>query len=144
MAHFDRHGNVIWRQPRTGQYSLHRGELQLLLLNTVRQRLAAVRFGRVVRDFTASPAGVTVTVGDQASGRSAKLPADALIGADGLHSAVRRGLHPGEGPPVASGITMWRGISPGGPGRPGDTVAVYGCNTLTQARRLPDLPARLG
>jgi 2-polyprenyl-6-methoxyphenol hydroxylase-like FAD-dependent oxidoreductase len=146
MAHFDRHGNVIWRQPRTGQYSLHRGELQLLLLDAVRQRLgpAAVRFGRVVRDFTASPAGVTVTIGDQASGRPAELHADALIGADGLHSAVRRGLHPAEGPPVASGITMWRGISPGGPGRAGHTVAVYGCNTLTKLVVYPISPPGAG
>jgi 5-methylphenazine-1-carboxylate 1-monooxygenase len=142
MAHFDRHGNEIWRQSRPGQYSLHRGELQVLLLNTVRQRLgpAAVRFGLTVQDFTASPLGVRVTCRDKTSGRRVQLYADALIGADGLRSAVRRGLHPAEGPPVLGGITMWRGISQSGPLRAADTVAVYGCNTLTKLVVYPVSP----
>jgi 5-methylphenazine-1-carboxylate 1-monooxygenase len=134
MAHFDRHGNVIWRQPREGQYSLHRGELQMLLLDTVQQRLgpAAVRFGLTVQEFTASSADVTVTCHDESTGRRVRLQGDALIGADGLHSAVRATLHPAEGPPVDSGITMWRGIGQGAPFGSGSTVAVYGCNALTK------------
>ncbi|MBX9699515.1 MAG: FAD-dependent monooxygenase, partial [Acetobacteraceae bacterium] len=34
------------------------------------------------------------------------------IGADGIHSALRRQLHPGEGEPKYTGFNMWRGVSP--------------------------------
>lgn len=52
QAHFDRHGGLIWSEPRGRglgftwpQYSFHRGELQMILLAAVRDRLgpAAVR-----------------------------------------------------------------------------------------------------
>src|SRR3954447_23608453 len=42
----------------------------------------------------------------------AELPArrgDLLVGADGIHSAVRAQLHPGEGPPKWNGHMLWRG-----------------------------------
>ncbi|MBO3750499.1 FAD-dependent monooxygenase [Streptosporangiaceae bacterium NEAU-GS5] len=154
MAHFDRHGNLIWSEPRDGQYSVHRGELQMMLLGAVRSRLGhdAVRFGKAVTAFAPDEGGVTTTVRDRASGELTSLRADVLIGADGLHSTVRRLLHAGEGPPLANGITMWRGITPadstvvladpaatplaaaltasaaGGTTPVRGTVAVYGCN----------------
>jgi 5-methylphenazine-1-carboxylate 1-monooxygenase len=34
---------------------------------------------------------------------------DVLIGADGIHSAVRAQLYPGEGPPGWNGHMLWRG-----------------------------------
>jgi 2-polyprenyl-6-methoxyphenol hydroxylase-like FAD-dependent oxidoreductase len=34
-----------------------------------------------------------------------------VVACDGIHSAVRRQLHPGEGDVVHAGITMWRGLS---------------------------------
>ncbi|NUT44501.1 MAG: flavin-dependent oxidoreductase [Thermoactinospora sp.] len=128
MAHFDRHGNLIWREPREGQYSVHRGELQMMLLRAVRNRLGgdAVRFGCSVEGFTQDP--LTVVCRDRDSGREVTIPADVLVGADGLHSAVRRRLHPGEGEPLTNGIMMWRGISRGSPLQTGPTVAVYGSN----------------
>ncbi|MFI9560440.1 FAD-dependent monooxygenase [Nonomuraea endophytica] len=130
MAHFDRHGNLIWRQPRTGQYAVHRGELQMLLLRAVHDRLgaAAVRFGTLVEDVEYGGRAVRVIARDRRSGQAVTIDADVLIGADGLRSAVRRRLHPGEGEPLACGITMWRGISPAPPYLDGRTVAVYGCN----------------
>ena len=43
QAHFDRHGNLIWSEPRGRglgynwpQYSIHRGELETMLLAAVR------------------------------------------------------------------------------------------------------------
>ena len=46
QAHFDRHGGLIWSEPRGRglgyswpQYSIHRGELQMILLAAVRERL---------------------------------------------------------------------------------------------------------
>ena len=36
---------------------------------------------------------------------------DALVACDGLHSVVRKALHPDEGPPLYSGVNMWRGVT---------------------------------
>ena len=66
MVHFDRHGNRIWGFAsgrnigyRWPQYSIHRGELQMILLAAVRDRLGpgAVRTGTAFVSFGESPAG---------------------------------------------------------------------------------------
>ena len=136
-VHFDRHGNRIWGFAsglnigyRWPQYSIHRGELQMILLDAVRARLGprAVRAGTVFTEFTQSPSGVRVVVRDRRSRTVSALPADVLVGADGLYSGVRAQLHPGEPAPCWSGIMMWRGVVEGAPFLTGRTVAVAGTN----------------
>jgi 2-polyprenyl-6-methoxyphenol hydroxylase-like FAD-dependent oxidoreductase len=34
-----------------------------------------------------------------------------IIGADGIHSALRKLLYPDEGPPLYQGLNMWRGVT---------------------------------
>ena len=94
MVHFDRHGNRIWGFAsgrnigyHWPQYSIHRGELQMILLGEVRARLGpgAVRVGTAFSSFTESPSGVEVRVRDRSSGVSSSLRADVLVGADGLY-----------------------------------------------------------
>lgn len=137
MVHFDRHGNRIWGFAsgrnagyRWPQYSIHRGELQMILLAAVRARLGpdAVRTGTAFASFAESPSGVRVRVRDQASGTFSVLRGDVLVGADGLYSGVRAQLHPGEPPPRWGGIMMWRGMTEGGPFLTGRTVAIAGTN----------------
>src|SRR3546814_20772548 len=41
--------------------------------------------------------------------------ADILVAADGIHSVIRKQLHPDEGDPVYSGVNMWRGATVGKP-----------------------------
>ena len=53
---------------------------------------------------------------------------DLLIGADGIHSAVRSQLYPQEGPPVWSGIMLWRGTTPWPLWLDGRTMAIAGGN----------------
>ena len=36
---------------------------------------------------------------------------DVLIACDGLHSIIRKQLHPQEGEPLYSGVNMWRGVT---------------------------------
>ena len=136
-VHFDRHGNRIWGFAsglnigyRWPQYSIHRGELQMILLDAVRARLgaAAVRVDTVFSEFTELPSGVRVHVRDRRSGTVSVLPADVLVGADGLYSGVRAQLHPGEPPPCWGGILMWRGVVDAAPFLTGRTVAVAGTN----------------
>jgi 2-polyprenyl-6-methoxyphenol hydroxylase-like FAD-dependent oxidoreductase len=117
-------GTILFREQRGAeagyrwpQYSIHRGELQLLLLEAVRERLgrAAVRTGVRVVDFRAGDDAVRVRLVDRADGVESELSADLLVGADGLHSAVRAGLHPGEGPLLWSGVRMYRGTAEAAP-----------------------------
>lgn len=56
--------------------------------------------------FEAGPSGVTVLLAD---GRRAS--GTVLIGADGVGSAIRRQLHPHEGPPRATGYCALRGVA---------------------------------
>jgi 2-polyprenyl-6-methoxyphenol hydroxylase-like FAD-dependent oxidoreductase len=137
MVHFDRHGNRIWGFAcgrdagyRWPQYSIHRGELQMILLAAVRARLGpdAVRTGTAFASFAESASGVQVRVRDQASGTFSVLRGDVLVGADGLYSGVRAQLHPDEPPPRWGGIMMWRGVTEGAPFLTGRTVAIAGTN----------------
>jgi 2-polyprenyl-6-methoxyphenol hydroxylase-like FAD-dependent oxidoreductase len=123
LAYFNRHGQRIWSEPRGRgagydfpQFSVHRGELQMLLLGTARARLGAerVQCGRALAELEQVPGGVIARFADR-EGRGGDLEqrGDALVGADGIHSRVRALLHPGEGPPRYSGRMLWRAVSRG-------------------------------
>lgn len=118
-AFFNRFGQLIYREPagyeagyEHPQYSIHRAHLHAVLLDAVRGRLGAdsVRTGHHLVDLSVSPDGVTAAVQVQGAGPQ-EIESRALIGADGIHSVVRRKLFPAEGPPRYTGITMWRGTT---------------------------------
>ncbi len=122
LVYCSKHGVPIWREPRGlaagyrwPQISIHRGALQMFLLERLRTRLgpAALRLGRVLVDFEETAGGrVRARFAERGGGAVAEShEADLLIGCDGIHSAVRARLHPGEGPPVWNGAVLWRGIS---------------------------------
>ncbi len=52
--------------------------------------------------------------------------ADVLIGADGIHSAIRRARNPNEGPPSWNGVVMWRGAKWTPPFLDGRTMIIAG------------------
>ncbi|MGH2341537.1 flavin-dependent oxidoreductase [Segnochrobactraceae bacterium EtOH-i3] len=125
-----RYGHLIQSDPRSveagfayPQYSIHRGELQFLLLDEVRARLGAdsVQAGRAVTGFVDHGDGVTVTFADGGTAT-----ADLLIGADGFRSNVRRQLHPDEGPAQYEGTMMWRGAHLQEPVGDGRTMFIAG------------------
>ncbi|RFS82766.1 flavin-dependent oxidoreductase [Actinomadura spongiicola] len=141
MVHFDRHGGRIWGEPRGRalgynwpQYSIHRGELQVTLLDAVRTRLGedAVRTGTVFEGFEQDGTRVRARLLDRAAGTAETVTADVLVGADGLHSAVRAQLRPGEPAPLWNGIRMWRGVTEGDPFLSGRTLAVAGSNAAAK------------
>jgi 2-polyprenyl-6-methoxyphenol hydroxylase-like FAD-dependent oxidoreductase len=81
----------------------------------------ALLLGREVEGFANAPAGATINL---AGGTS--LDADIVIGADGVGSAIRRRLHPGEPPPRPSGYHALRGVTHDVPHRPGDvSTTIY-------------------
>ncbi|MFV0257921.1 MAG: flavin-dependent oxidoreductase [Acidimicrobiales bacterium] len=132
-----RNGNDIYAEPRGigagyrwPQYSVHRGRLQMALLDAVVERLGpdAVRTGHRVTGYRTGRGGsdgVTALV-DRRDGGRVEEPGRVLIGADGIHSAVRAQLHPDQGPPAWGGAIMWRGTSYGRPIRTGASFTLVG------------------
>ncbi|WP_225805154.1 flavin-dependent oxidoreductase [Streptomyces sp. NK15101] len=120
MVWVDRSGGIQHREDlgtargyHWPQYSVHRGELQMLLLAAVRERLGrdAVRTGTAFEDVHQDEDGIRARVRDRGTGAGTEVAGDLLVGADGLHSAVRARLHPDEGPLHWSGTMMWRGVT---------------------------------
>lgn len=141
QAHFDRHGSLIWSEPRGRslgyawpQYSIHRGELQMILLAAVRDRLGdkAVAAATTVTGFTERDGSVEVMLSSRKNARVVPVTADVLVGADGLYSAVRAQLHPDEPPPRWSGVMLWRGTAEGAPFLSGSSLAISGSTTTVK------------
>ncbi|HET8682006.1 MAG TPA: FAD-dependent monooxygenase [Micromonosporaceae bacterium] len=81
-----------------------RAELQRLLLGAL--DADRVRLGVALDDLTADARGVTAALSDGSTVR-----ADLLVGADGVHSTVRRRAFPGEHLQF-TGMVGWTGIAP--------------------------------
>ncbi|WP_328958980.1 flavin-dependent oxidoreductase [Kitasatospora purpeofusca] len=118
LAYFNRYGQAIWCEPRGlgagyrwPQYSVHRGRLQMLLLDAVRERLGAH----------------AVRTGSRIAGL--RHDCDLLVGADGIHSAVRAALFPGEGAPPWNGLVLWRGTTRAEPFLTGRSMIMAGDGT---------------
>ncbi len=121
LSYFSKHGKPIWTEPRGleagykwPQFSIHRGVLQQILLDTVIERLGADNLlnSHHLASFTDTPDGVSARFIDKATGKDAgSYDGTLLIAADGIHSAVRSKLYPDEGPPIWNGRILWRGIT---------------------------------
>jgi len=127
-------GKQVYTEPRGllagykwPQYSLHRGALQMLLYRTVVERLGAdaVRTGMAVTGYRNHDGRVRALVETHDRGR-VEIEGSLLIGADGLHSAVRAQMHPGQPPIQWGGAIMWRGTTPGVPIRTGASFVGLG------------------
>ena len=110
-------GQPIWTEPRgmhvghdAPQYSIHRGRLQAVLWEAATERLgpAALRTGQRLAGYAQDGTGVIARF-QGADGAVQEAAGAALVGADGIHSAVRAALHPDDGGMRWNGITMWRG-----------------------------------
>lgn len=121
LAFFSKYGKPIWSEPRGleagynwPQFSVHRGQLQQILLDTTIERLGAdnVLTSHHLTDWTETSDGVRANFIDRATGKSAgSYSGSLLIAADGIHSAIREKLYPDEGPPLWNGRILWRGIT---------------------------------
>ncbi|MBX6319922.1 flavin-dependent oxidoreductase [Pigmentiphaga sp.] len=117
---FTEHGQFVFREPAGldagfdwPQYSIHRGDLQTVLLDAVKQRLGAdavvcgARCTGVSQDDDSITAHFVSPEGEKLPSVQAAL----VIGCDGVHSALRKQLYPDEGAPRYSGVNMWRGTT---------------------------------
>ena len=114
------------------QISIHRGKLQGVLHEAVRERTAGRRRHphRLPRDrLRENRDGVAVAFGHEGRiGAVGSRRAILLIGADGIHSAVRAAHLSRRGPPVWNGIMLWRGATQWPVWRDGRTMVIAGGN----------------
>ena len=118
---FNRFGQLIYQEPlgraagyEQPQFSIHRGDLQMALLDAFRARAG---HDRVVTHHHCTgveqdSSGVRVHFSDGPGGANRTIVRGrAAIACDGISSAVRKQFFPDEGEPRYSGINMWRGVT---------------------------------
>jgi 5-methylphenazine-1-carboxylate 1-monooxygenase len=112
---FNRFGQLIYQEALGraagydhAQFSIHRGDLQMVLLDAFRARIGSDRLatGRHCLGVTQDDAGVIVSFADGLTERGR-----VAIACDGINSAIRKQLFPEEGEPRYSGVNMWRGVT---------------------------------
>lgn len=133
---FTSHGQLVHREPRGKfagyawpQVSIHRGDLQMTLLDAVHERLGknAIHLGQRCTGVEQDESGVTVYLTDSATGQL--LPptrAQTVVACDGVHSAIRKQFHPAEAKPRYQGSTQWRGVTRAKPFMSGASMAYVG------------------
>lgn len=137
LCYFSKHGREIWCEPRGRaagyswpQISIHRGLLQSLLLQAVKDRIGAEQIvtGTAMRRWSAAPNGVIVEFRDRTEDEEFDFPLDfsCFVAADGIHSQGRKRLFPGEGLPLWNGSILWRGVTRARPFLDGATMAQIG------------------
>jgi 5-methylphenazine-1-carboxylate 1-monooxygenase len=140
LAYFSKHGKLIWSEPRGleagyrwPQFSIHRGELQMILLEAAKERLGAenILAGHHLADWDETASGVRARFIDKDTGRDLGAhEGSLLIAADGIHSTIRTALFPNEGPPKWNGRILWRGVTFSEPFLSGRTMIMAGYQAL--------------
>jgi 5-methylphenazine-1-carboxylate 1-monooxygenase len=133
LVYFNKHGQRIWGEPRglhagypNQQISMSRGILQEVLHDHVIARLGkdAILRGHRLHDFTENADSITITA--QTVRGPVSLSADALIAADGIHSAARAKLYPDQGDANYSGRVLWRATTRAKPFLTAETMVMIG------------------
>ena len=123
-------GRSIWEEPRGQwagytwpQYSVHRGTLQVMLHAELvgRAGIACIATGARAVGYEAGHDGAALLLED-----GARAEGDLVVAADGIHSALRARMYPGEGDPVWNGRIMWRGTARARAWSGGGSMAIIG------------------
>ncbi|MBJ3775840.1 flavin-dependent oxidoreductase [Acuticoccus mangrovi] len=134
LVYQNRFGQTVWSEPRgvaagydVPQFSIHRGRLQGVLYRAAVERLGAekIHTGHRLVAFEEDGTGITARFATP-EGMAVTARGDILVGADGIHSAVRRIFFPEEGPPAWNGMMMWRGAAITEPFGDGRTMVIAG------------------
>ncbi|MBY4731090.1 flavin-dependent oxidoreductase [Cupriavidus pauculus] len=139
LSYFNKFGQQIWHEPRGRaagydwpQFSVHRGEFQMLLYRTAVARLGADRIhtGHALESIesTGEKSGepTQFTLRRRSDNVLVQAHADVLVGADGIHSAVRRHFYPSGDAPRFSRRLLWRATSDAAPYLDGRSMFMAG------------------
>ena len=128
-------GNDIYSEPRGllagynwPQYAVHRGHFHIMLHEKLVERAGpkAVRLGSRVTGYRKDSDGSVSVFLEHTDGSTSEARGALLIGADGIHSAVRAQMHPTQPPIHWGGAVMWRGTTWGKPIRSGASFVGLG------------------
>jgi 2-polyprenyl-6-methoxyphenol hydroxylase-like FAD-dependent oxidoreductase len=118
---FNRFGQLIYQEPlgraagyEHPQFSIHRGDLQMVLLDAFRARAGSDRLttNHHCTGVEQDESGVRVHFSDGPRGLNrTTVRGRVAIACDGINSAIRKQLFPDEGQPRYSGVNMWRGVT---------------------------------
>ena len=118
---FNRFGQLIYQEPLgraagydNPQFSIHRGDLQMILLAVFHARVGQDRLttNRHCVAVEQDERGVNVYFSDGPDGGDhSSVRGRVVIACDGINSAIRKQFFPGEGEPRYSGVNMWRGVT---------------------------------
>jgi 2-polyprenyl-6-methoxyphenol hydroxylase-like FAD-dependent oxidoreductase len=136
LVYFNKLGQKIWQEPRGQfagykwpQYSIHRGTLQMIFLETAKRELGEERIhtGYTLQHCENTDNGVkAIFINKKTNEFITTVQADVLIGADGIHSVVRKQFYPDEGAPRFSGIVLHRGVTRAKPFLSGSSMIMAG------------------
>jgi 2-polyprenyl-6-methoxyphenol hydroxylase-like FAD-dependent oxidoreductase len=128
-------GNDIYSEPRGllagykwPQYAVHRGQFHMLLHRKLVERAGpdVVRLGSRVIGYRKNADGSVSAFVEHADGARSEETGALLIGADGIHSAIRAQMHPNQPPIHWGGAVMWRSTIWGRPIRTGASFVGLG------------------
>jgi 5-methylphenazine-1-carboxylate 1-monooxygenase len=136
LVYANRQGQFFWSEPRGKhagyrwpQFSIHRGHFQVLLWEEAMRVLGPDKLhsNAHLQDYEDLGDQVKATFVEKESGEHlAEVVGDFLIGADGIHSTLRKKLYPDEGGVVFSGNVLYRGTARMKPYLTGASMAMIG------------------
>lgn len=136
LLYYNKFGQKFWEEPRgvyagykVPQFSIHRGKFQQLLFEEAKQVIGEgnILTNHHLQSFEEKDNKVIASFVDHATGEIIhEEAADALIGADGIHSAVRKYFYANEGEPKFKGITLWRAVSKAAPNLLNSSMVMIG------------------
>ena len=138
LSYYNKHGQQIWHEPRGRaagydwpQFSVHRGEFQMLLYQTALARLGPDRMhtGHALESIGSAGGNgepARFTLRRRSDNAIVEAQADVLVGADGIHSAVRRHFYPAGDEPRFSRRLLWRATTDAAPYLDGRSMFMAG------------------
>jgi 2-polyprenyl-6-methoxyphenol hydroxylase-like FAD-dependent oxidoreductase len=120
-SYYNHHGQLIYRELvgqaagyKWPQFSIHRGDLQMLLLEAAKERLGEnfIVMNHKFTGYDQDEHGVTSHFVNRDGEPLPSVRSSVMIGCDGINSVLRHLMYPNEGEPIYSGYTIWRGVTP--------------------------------